>query len=171
MSENQIAVETQGLTKIYGSGNTQVIAMEDVTLRVKHGEVVALLGPSGAGKSTLLTSVGLINLPTSGKVMINGTPVIDGARSLTDLTRFRRNHIGYVFQKSNLIPFLSALENVQIALELNGWLAPKAKKRAIELLRYLDMADRAANYPAMLSGASSSRMSQPPRWTVREVGR
>ncbi|PKN66099.1 MAG: ABC transporter [Deltaproteobacteria bacterium HGW-Deltaproteobacteria-15] len=149
MSENQIAVETQGLTKIYGSGNTQVIAMEDVTLRVKHGEVVALLGPSGAGKSTLLTSVGLINLPTSGKVMINGTPVIDGARSLTDLTRFRRNHIGYVFQKSNLIPFLSALENVQIALELNGWLAPKAKKRAIELLRYLDMADRAANYPAV----------------------
>ncbi|MDD5205397.1 MAG: ABC transporter ATP-binding protein [Desulfobacterales bacterium] len=159
MGENQIAVETQGLTKIYGSGNTQVIAMEDVTLRVKHGEVVALLGPSGAGKSTLLTSVGLINLPTSGKVMINGTPVIDGARSLTDLTRFRRNHIGYVFQKSNLIPFLSALENVQIALELNGWLAPKAKKRAIELLRYLDMADRAANFPAMLSGGQQQRVA------------
>ncbi len=159
MNERGSAVETQGLTKIYGSGNTQVIAMEDVTFRVRHGEVVALLGPSGAGKSTLLTAVGLINLPTSGRVIINGTPVIDGSRRLTNLTRFRRNHMGYVFQKSNLIPFLSALENVQIALELNGWLVSKAKKRAVELLRYLDMAERAGNYPAMLSVGQQQRVA------------
>jgi putative ABC transport system ATP-binding protein len=159
MNERGSAVETQGLTKIYGSGNTQVIAMEDVTFRVRHGEVVALLGPSGAGKSTLLTAVGLINLPTSGRVIINGTPVIDGSRRLTNLTSFRRNHMGYVFQKSNLIPFLSALENVQIALELNGWLVSKAKKRAVELLRYLDMAERAGNYPAMLSVGQQQRVA------------
>ncbi|RJR45789.1 MAG: ABC transporter ATP-binding protein [Desulfobacteraceae bacterium] len=159
MNEQGIAVETEGLTKIYGSENTRVIAMEDVTFQVRHGEVVALLGPSGAGKSTLLTAVGLINLPTSGKITINGTLVIEGARSLTNLTSFRRNHIGYVFQKSNLIPFLSALENVQIALELNGWLASEARKRAVELLRYLDMADRAGNYPSMLSGGQQQRVA------------
>src|SRR4030042_568980 len=110
---NEIAVETQNLTKIYGKGNTEVVAMRDVSFSVRRGEVVALLGPSGAGKSTLLTAVGLINLPTFGKVIINSTPVLDGSSVLTNLTTFRRNHIGYVFQKSNLIHFLSAVENVQ----------------------------------------------------------
>jgi len=155
----QSAIETQGLTKIYGSGNTEVIAMQDVTFAVRHGEVVALLGPSGAGKSTLLTAVGLINPPTSGTVVINGTVVMDGPRAMTNLTAFRRNHIGYVFQKSNLIPFLSAIENVQVALELNGWSAGKAKTRAFELLEYLGMAERALNYPSMLSGGQQQRVA------------
>ncbi|MGZ8384139.1 MAG: ATP-binding cassette domain-containing protein, partial [Nitrospira sp.] len=108
MAVNDTAVETQGLTKIYGSGNTEVVAMRDVTFSVRHGEMVALLGPSGAGKSTLLTAIGLINPPTSGKVLINSHLVMDDSRALVNLTEFRRNHIGFVFQKSNLIPFLSA---------------------------------------------------------------
>jgi putative ABC transport system ATP-binding protein len=112
MTDREIAVETQRLTKIYGKGNTEVIAMRDVNLSVRMGEVVALLGPSGSGKSTLLTAVGLINLPTSGRVMINGALVLDGPNAFVNLTAFRRNHIGFVFQKSNLIPFLSARENV-----------------------------------------------------------
>jgi putative ABC transport system ATP-binding protein len=92
-------------------------------------------------------------------VWIDGMPVIDGPRALTNLTTFRRNHIGYVFQKSNLIPFLSAIENVRIALELNGWASRDARKKSIELLEYLGMANRAHNYPVMLSGGQQQRVA------------
>jgi putative ABC transport system ATP-binding protein len=159
MATNDIAVETQNLTKIYGKGNTEVVAMQDITFSVRRGEVVALLGPSGSGKSTFLTAVGLINPPTSGKVIINGTPVLDGPTVLTNLTAFRRNHIGYIFQKSNLIPFLSAVENVQVALELNGWPSRKARKKGLELLDYFGMADRSDNLPSMLSGGQQQRVA------------
>jgi putative ABC transport system ATP-binding protein len=159
MIDREIAVETKGLTKIYGKGNTEVIAMREVNLIVHRGEVVALLGPSGSGKSTLLTAVGLINPPTSGKVMINGALVLDGPDAFLNLTTFRRNHIGFVFQKSNLIPFLSASENVRVALELNGMTGTRAKKRTMELLEYLGISDRADNYPAMLSGGQQQRVA------------
>ena len=115
-----LAIETRGLSKVYGSGNTEVVAMRDATMAVRRGEVIALLGPSGAGKSTFLTAVGLINPPTSGQIFIGGVLVLDGPVPLVNLRTFRREHIGFIFQKSNLIPFLSARENVQIALELNG---------------------------------------------------
>ena len=105
MSEN-LAIQTRGLTKIYGSGHTEVVAMRDATVDIQRGQVVALLGPSGAGKSTFLTAVGLINPPTSGQILIGGVPILDGPIPLVSLRRFRRQHIGYVFQKSNLIPFL-----------------------------------------------------------------
>ncbi len=159
MAGNDTAVETVKLTRIYGSGNTEVVAMRDVTFCVRRGEVAALLGPSGAGKSTLLTAIGLINPPTSGRVLINGRLVIEGPRPAVDLTAFRRNHIGFVFQKSNLVPFLSAVENVQVALEINGWPAGRARHRALELLEYLQMADRAANRPSMLSGGQQQRVA------------
>ena len=159
MNDQAIAVETQELTKIYGKGNTEITAMRGVNLSVRRGEVVALLGPSGSGKSTLLTAVGLINRPTSGKVMINGTRVLDGPSALVNLTTFRRNHIGFVFQKSNLIPFLSARNNVQVALELNGLTRRKARKKAMGLLEYLGIFDRANNFPAMLSGGQQQRVA------------
>ena len=159
MPTEKIAVEARNLTKVYGQGNTEVVAMRDVTFTVRRGEVAALLGPSGAGKSTLLTTVGLINPPTSGQVAINGDLVMDGAQSKTNLTRFRRNHIGFVFQKSNLIPFLTALENVKVALEINGWASKPAKKKSLELLDYLGLADRAGNYPSMLSGGQQQRVA------------
>jgi putative ABC transport system ATP-binding protein len=159
MAFNDTAVEAQGLTKIYGSGNTEVIAMRDVTFSVQRSEVVALLGPSGAGKSTLLTAIGLINPPTSGKVLINGRLVMEGSRAAADLTTVRRNHIGFVFQKSNLVPFLTAVENVQVALEINQWRAGQARRRALELLEYLNMSDRAGNLPSMLSGGQQQRVA------------
>ena len=118
--DNYYAIEAINLTKIYGSGNTEVIAMQSASLQLKRGEIAALLGPSGSGKSTFLTAVGLINPPTSGTVTIGGQLVLEGQQSQSNLRSFRRQHIGYVFQKSNLIPFLTALENVQISLELNG---------------------------------------------------
>lgn len=153
------AIEAVGLTKIYGSGNTEVVAMRDVSLRVARGEVVALLGPSGAGKSTLLTAIGLINPPTSGRIVIGGVPVLDADRALVDLRAFRRQHLGFVFQKANLIPFLNALENVQVALEINDVPSRVARDRALELLDYLGVADRAGNRPDALSGGQQQRVA------------
>lgn len=157
--ENSFAIETQALMKVYGSGNTEVVAMQDASMQVRRGEVVALLGPSGSGKSTFLTAVGLINPPTSGRVFIGGRLTLDGPQARTNLRSFRRRHIGYVFQKSNLIPFLSALQNVQIALELNGETSGAARKRSMELLNYLGVGERADNLPSMLSGGQQQRVA------------
>lgn len=153
------AIETRDLTKIYGSGATEVLALRDACVRVNHGEVVALLGPSGSGKSTFLAAVGLINPPTSGRIFIDGRLVMDGPRAVTDLGRFRRQHIGYVFPKSNLIPFLSAVENVQIAIELDGQASWVARRRALDLLDYLGVADRADYMPSQLSGGQQQRVA------------
>jgi putative ABC transport system ATP-binding protein len=154
-----LAIETRELTKVYGSGHTEVVAMRDASVGIRRGEVVALLGPSGAGKSTFLTAVGLINPPTAGQILIGGVPVLDGPVPLVTLRSFRRTHIGYVFQKSNLIPFLSARENVQIALQLNGAGARVARRRALELLEELGVASRADNRPSMLSGGEQQRVA------------
>ncbi len=155
----KFAIKAEGLTKIYGSGNTEVVAMHDASMNVRHGEVVALLGPSGSGKSTFLTAVGLINPPTFGRIFFDGKLVLDASRPQTNLRTFRRRHIGFVFQKSNLIPFLNAVENVQIAVELNGVPARRARQRAMELLDQFGIADRAANRPAMLSGGQQQRVA------------
>ncbi len=153
------AIETKGLTKTYGSGNTEVQAMIDVNFTLGKGEVVALVGPSGAGKSTLLSSVGLINFPTSGDIFVDGAQVVAGSEPLVDVRAFRRKHIGYVFQRANLIPFLTALENVQLALEINDTPSGEAKKRAIELINYLGVGDRLKNLPHMLSGGQQQRIA------------
>jgi putative ABC transport system ATP-binding protein len=154
-----LAIETRGLKKVYGRGHTEVIAMHDATMAVRRGELVALLGPSGAGKSTFLTAVGLINPPTSGQILIGGALVFDGPNPRVNLRRFRRKHIGYVFQKSNLIPFLSARENVQVALELNGDSPRRARRSASALLQELGVLERAENGPAMLSGGEQQRVA------------
>ncbi len=153
------AIETRNLRKVYGQGNTQVVALDSASMRVHKGEVVALLGPSGSGKSTFLTSVGLVNTPTSGQVWIGGELVLDGPKAQTNLRSFRRNNIGFVFQRSNLIPFLTACENVQIALEISGYSARAARKRSLDLLDYLGVADREQNLPSMLSGGQQQRVA------------
>jgi putative ABC transport system ATP-binding protein len=154
----KLAIQTKNLTKIYGSGNTEVVAMRNASMDVERGEVIALLGPSGSGKSTFLTAVGLINPPTTGQVFIGGQLVLDGPSAKTNLRTFRRKHVGFVFQKSNLIPFLSAAENVKIILELDGQKSV-ARKRTMELLDYLGVADRADNLPSMLSGGQQQRVA------------
>jgi putative ABC transport system ATP-binding protein len=154
-----LAVEARNLTKVYGRGDTEVVALREVSLEVRPGEVVALLGPSGAGKSTLLTALGLVNPPTRGRIAIGGRLVLDGEQALTDLRAFRRRHLGFVFQKANLIPFLTALENVQVALEINDTPPRAARKRALELLEYLGVADRARHLPDELSGGQQQRVA------------
>ncbi|MCA9230178.1 MAG: ABC transporter ATP-binding protein [Planctomycetales bacterium] len=153
------AIETRQLTKVYGAGNIEVVAMRNATMQVRCGEVVALLGPSGSGKSTFLTAVGLINPPTTGQVYIGGQLVHDGPAAYGNLRTFRRRHIGFIFQKSNLIPFLTAVENVQIALQLNGASHHAARRRSLELLDYLGVGDRADNLPAALSGGQQQRVA------------
>ena len=153
------AVEVQNLRKVYGSGHTEVVAIRDATLSIARGEIVGMLGPSGSGKSTILTAMALINPPTSGQIAINGTPVLDGSKALVDLRAFRRQHLGFVFQKANLIPFLTALENVQIALEVNDTAPKAARQRAMELLDYLGVAERANNLPVALSGGEQQRVA------------
>ena len=156
---NTSAIVAENLTKIYGSGNTEVVAMRDVSLRVARGEVIALLGPSGSGKSTLLTAIGLINPPTAGHIHIGGEWVMEADQAKVNVREFRRRHIGFVFQKANLIPFLNAVENVQVALEINDVTPRAAKKRALELLDYLGVADRSQNLPDALSGGQQQRVA------------
>ncbi len=156
---DKLAIKAEGLMKTYGSGNTEVQAMQDASMNVAHGEIVALLGPSGAGKSTFLTAIGLINLPTSGRITIDNQLVVIGPQPMVNLKIFRRKHLGFVFQKSNLIPFLSARENVQIAIEINGFKPRAARKRALQLLDELGMDSRADNFPSMLSGGQQQRIA------------
>jgi putative ABC transport system ATP-binding protein len=153
------AVEVSHLRKVYGSGHTEVVAIHDASLRIERGEIVGMLGPSGSGKSTLLTAIALINPPTSGRITIDGTPVLDGPRALVDLRSFRRHHLGFVFQKANLIPFLTALENVRVAMEINDVPPIQARARARELLDQLGVGKRAHNLPDALSGGEQQRVA------------
>ena len=154
------AVEVERLTKIYGKGETAVTAIAGATLRVKPGELVAILGPSGSGKTTLLTSIGLINEPTHGKVVIDGATVADeGWLPGLDLKRIRREKLGFIFQAHNLIPFLTALENVMVALEINHLPKGEAKDRATVLLDSLNLGHRLNSYPSALSGGEAQRVA------------
>jgi len=158
-SNNNIALQATGLTKIYGSGHTEVVAVRDVTVEVNRGEIVALLGPSGAGKSTLLTLLGLIRPPNMGQITIDGKLVFDNHHAKVNVRTFRRQKFGFVFQKANLIPFLTAAENVRLAMEINDQSVRISRQRAMELLEYLGVAERAKNLPSMLSGGEQQRVA------------
>lgn len=153
------AVRAEGLRKAFGSGHTEVVAVRDVTFELRRGEVVALLGPSGAGKSTLLTMLGLILPPDEGRIAVAGVPVFEAHRMLVDARRYRRQHIGFVFQKANLIPFLTAAENVRLAMEINDVPGREAQARALALLEYLGVGERARHLPSMLSGGEQQRVA------------
>ena len=158
-SNDNMALQAEGLTKIYGSGHTEVVAVRDVTVEVNRGEIVALVGPSGAGKSTLLTLLGLIRPPNTGRIAIDGTLVFDNHQAKVNVRSFRRQKFGFVFQKANLIPFLTADENVRLAMEIDDQPAKVSRKRAMELLEYLGVAERAEYLPSMLSGGEQQRVA------------
>ncbi len=154
------AVEVEHLTKVYGKGHTEVVALSDASFTVAPGELVAVIGPSGSGKTTLLTSIGLINEPTSGKVVVDGITVADGGWCPgLDLKRIRREKLGFIFQSHNLIPFLTAQENVMVSLDLNGVGGREARSRAGELLDRLGLAARRKHYPSELSGGEAQRVA------------
>jgi putative ABC transport system ATP-binding protein len=152
-------VRALALRKVYGRGETELVALRDVSIETGRGEVAALLGPSGSGKSTLLTALGLLNLPERGRIWLGGRPVVADGAALVDLAAVRRSSIGFVFQKANLIPFLTARENVRLALQLDDHAGAEADARARELLAYLGMAERADHYPEQLSGGQQQRVA------------
>jgi putative ABC transport system ATP-binding protein len=149
--------ETENLTKIYGSGEIQVIALDDVSIHVDTGEFVAVMGPSGCGKSTLLHMIGGLDRPTSGVVKIEGHDL--SSLSDDDLTDLRREHIGFIFQFFNLIPTLSALDNTALPLVLGGTKPKDAQLKAAEWLKKLEVADRSTHKPEELSGGQRQRVA------------
>ncbi len=152
-------VRIENLTKVYGSGETAVTALRGANVVAQKGELVAILGPSGSGKTTLLTSMAGIVEPTSGRVTIGGLTIYDDGWSVRDRGRFRREHLGFIFQAHNLIPFLTARENVVVALEIQGTRGAAAARIAQELLDYLGVGERQRNLPEQLSGGEQQRVA------------
>ncbi len=150
-------VETENLTRIYGSGAAQVIALDHVSLHVASGEFAAVMGPSGCGKSTLLHLIGGLDRPTEGVVKIEGQDL--SALDDDALTDLRRQRIGFIFQFFNLIPTLDALGNTALPLVLGGMRPADAQLRAAEWLERLEVADRSTHRPEELSGGQCQRVA------------
>lgn len=152
-------LEITNVSQTFGHGDQAVHALKPTTLSVEAGELVALLGPSGSGKSTLLLAISLIQPPTTGRVVIDGKTLYDDGPTGIDLRAFRRSKIGFIFQQNNLIPFLTAQENVALMLQINGVGSREAARRASELLGYLEIGHRAGSLPANLSGGEQQRVA------------
>ena len=152
-------LQVENLSKTFGTGELAVHALRGASFSVEAGELVALLGPSGSGKSTLLLCISLIQEPSSGRIAIADRDVWrDGPLGL-DARRFRRENIGFIFQGHNLIPFLTAEENIALARQLNGAGRREAAARARELLGFLEIGKRGGSYPGSLSGGEQQRVA------------
>ena len=155
MTEPLVVLDT--VSRIHGEGATAVTALDRVSLAIAPGELVAVMGPSGSGKSTLLNVAGGLDRPTSGRVLIEGEDLT--AMSGADLARLRRRRMGFVFQDYNLIPSLTAAENVSLPLELDGERISQARRHArhaLDLLGLMDLSDR---YPDAMSGGQQQRVA------------
>jgi len=150
-------LEMRSVSKTYGTGAAQVHALHEVSLSVQAGTMVAVMGPSGSGKSTLLTIAGSLEDPTSGNVLVGGMELARMSRN--DKARLRRRTVGYVFQDFNLLPGLTAAENVALPLELDGRPARRARSASAASLAALGLADRADQYPDQLSGGERQRVA------------
>jgi putative ABC transport system ATP-binding protein len=150
-------LELRQVSKVYGQGLAEVHALREVDLEVGPGTMVAVMGPSGSGKSTLLTIAGSLEEPTSGQVLVAGQDLATMSRN--DKARLRRQSVGYVFQDFNLLPGLTAAENVALPLELDGVSARKARDVGLRALNALGLADRGSSYPDQLSGGERQRVA------------
>jgi len=153
------ALRLANLGKVFGSGHLEVRALDDVSLVINAGDLVALMGPSGSGKTTLLLCVSLILEPTAGTVVFDGETIYQNGWTGVDVRRLRREKIGFVFQSANLIPFLTVRENVLFPLDLVGRKGAAAERRVTELLEYMEVAERANYLPALLSGGEQQRVA------------
>ena len=154
--DGRVVVEAVGLTKVYGDGRAaEVRALDNVSFRIHAAEFVAVMGPSGSGKSTLLNMIGALDRPTSGQVFVNGQDI--GA--LRDLDGFRARTVGFVFQLHNLIPTLTAVENVETPMRGQGLSERAQRKRAEELLAMVGLGDRLNHLPSQLSGGQRQKVA------------
>ncbi len=150
-------IETKNLTKIYKDQAAEVYAVNDVNIGFEEGEFTAIVGPSGSGKTTLLNLIGGLNRPTLGSVMINDTDI--GTMKPSEIVDFRLHNIGFVFQSYNLIPVLTAKENVSFVMDLQKRPKEETSKRATDLLTQVGLGDRVNARPAKLSGGQQQRVA------------
>jgi putative ABC transport system ATP-binding protein len=150
-------VDVRDVRKVYRRGSEEVPVLNGLSLQVGEGDFVALMGPSGSGKSTLLNLIAGIDKPTSGDVVVAGTNVAQ--LSETDLASFRSHNVGFIFQFYNLIPVLSATENVELPLLLTNLSKAERRERAATALKVVGLADRVSHYPRQLSGGQEQRVA------------
>ncbi len=154
MSERPVVVEAHDLTKIYGDG-AQVRALDGVDLTILKGEFLTVMGPSGSGKSTLLNMIGALDKPTGGQVLVNG----EDLTTIRDVDRFRARTVGFVFQLHNLLPALTARENVEVPMHGQGTSEKDMRDRAAHLLDLVGLPDRMRHLPSQLSGGERQRVA------------
>lgn len=157
--QNQAAIKVQNLVKHFGKGESLVHVIEGASFEINKGEVVALIAPSGAGKTTLLMMIGCVLEPTSGEIWLGEEKVYDNRWLSKDTRKIRREKIGFIFQAHYLIPFLNILENVTLLPQANGIDEKIAKQKAMELLEYLEIADKANAMSSQLSGGQNQRVA------------
>jgi putative ABC transport system ATP-binding protein len=150
-------IQTINVTKTFDSGGASVNAVRGIDLRVEKGELLAIVGPSGSGKSTLLSLIGGIDTPTTGQMLLEGVDL--ASLSDDERTILRRRRIGFIFQAFNLLPTLSAVENVALALELDGVRESEARPRAVAAIESVGLAARGDHLPSMLSGGEQQRVA------------
>lgn len=161
------------LSKHFGAGTARVDALRGIDMAVQAGDVVGLMGPSGSGKTTLLNCIACITEPSTGRMMLDGEVVYDEGWLRADLRRLRLDKIGFIFQYPNLLPFLDATDNVAIVLHLAGYGAGAARKQAVELLEYLEVAHRKHAVPAQIvrgRGATGSDRAGDRQWSTHHLG-
>jgi len=155
MTEHVIV--TEELNKIYGKGHTAVHALNNMSVTIDRGEYLAIMGPSGSGKSTFMNLIGCLDLPTSGKIIMDGIDI--SKLSENQLAKIRREKIGFIFQKYNLIPTLNALENVGLAMSFANVPLAKRTQRAEQLLSMVDLSHRLTHKPSEMSGGEQQRVA------------
>ncbi|MFS0619494.1 ABC transporter ATP-binding protein [Priestia megaterium] len=160
MSEEKLVLES--VSKSFGDGENAVVVLNNLSLRVKAGELVAIVGPSGSGKSTFLSIAGALLSPSGGRVMIDGDEINN--MSSAQMNSIRLKKIGFIFQSANLIPYLTVRDQLLLVTELEGNRDKEAKKRADDLLEKLGLAHRKYHYPESLSGGERQRVAIARAW-------
>jgi putative ABC transport system ATP-binding protein len=152
-----VALRAENISKIYGNGSDAVTAVDQVSFEVKQGEFVALVGPSGSGKTSMLAMLAGLLKPSSGKIVIEDH--VMSAMGDKQRTKFRRQAIGFTFQSNNLVPYLTAQDNVELMLRLNGKHSKDSIRRSVDLLTRLGLGNRLDHYPSELSGGQQQRVA------------
>ena len=156
---NKQSIKVQNLVKSFGSGESRVDVIDGASFEVNKGELVALIAPSGAGKTTLLMMIGCVEEPTSGTIWLGDEKVYENRWLTKETRKIRREKIGFIFQAHYLIPFLNVIENVTLVPQTNGLSIEESEKKAMELLEYFDIGDRAYSKISELSGGQNQRVA------------